>query len=162
MVTPSHHSSPKSLTSDNILHFCKNKLNTFRQQIFAWWPFGPFPYIWMFLPGSHSDPEASAELWWVRSHLTWEQPIRGTGAGAGGGGGRGAGSGGGGGGARGEAQVEPEAEECLWGVHLQKDQSRWESSQSKFFPPLAAWINHNCWNSLSPTGRTLQSQSLRI
>ena len=100
-------------------------------------------HIWMFLPGSHSDPEASAELWWVRSHLTWEQPIRGTGAGAGGGGGgggRGAGAGGGGGGARGEAQVEPEAEECLWGVHLQKDQSRWESSHSKFFPPsFAAW-----------------------
>ena len=85
----------------------------------------------MFLSGSHSDPEASAELWWVRSHLTWEQPIRGAGAGAAGGA-----AGGGGGGARGEAQVGPEAEECLWRVHLQKVQSRWESSQSNFFSSM--------------------------
>ena len=88
----------------------------------------------MFLPGSHSDPEASAELWWVRSHLTWEQPIRGTGAGAGGGGG-GGGAGGGGGGARGEAQVEPEAEECLWRVHLQKHQSGREKLSHNIFYP---------------------------
>ena len=36
-------------------------------------------------------------------------------------------------GARGEAQVEPEAEECLWRVHLQKVQSRWETSPTNFF-----------------------------
>ena len=91
----------------------------------------------MFLSGSHSDPEASAELWWVRSHLTWEQPIRRAGAGATGGAGGRAGGAGGGGGARGEAQVGPEAEECLWRVHLQKVQSRWESSQSNFFSSMS-------------------------
>ena len=91
----------------------------------------------MFLPGSHSDPEASAELWWVRSHLTWEQPIRGAGAGATGGAAAGGAGGGGGGGARGEAQVGPEAEECLWRVHLQKVQSRWESSPTNFFSSMS-------------------------
>ena len=67
----------------------------------------------------------------MRSHLTWEQPITGAGAGAAGGG-----AGGGGGGAREEAQVEPEAEECLWRVHLHKVQSRWESSPTNFFSIL--------------------------
>ena len=81
----------------------------------------------------------------MRSHLTWEQPITGAGAGAtgGGAGGRAGGAGGrvgegagGGGGAREEAQVEPEAEECLWRVHLHKVQSRWGSSPTNFFSIL--------------------------
>ena len=84
---PSHQSSKKSLTSDNILPPCiatGNQTNFIDKYL----PVGLLDlfYIWMFLPGSHSDPEASAELWWERSHLTWEQPIRGTGGGAGGGG----------------------------------------------------------------------------